>query len=165
MSTTGNVQREKISWSRAFAGSFLAALFGWVTLNVILLAFSLLSNPKPFNNGFYEFWYVSIGSGSIVLVVWIALLLPIYHEVSSESPIWHWQISTLIGAFAGYLVMILFIYVSADHDADINNKITVFLFNPFHIFALLCGASTGLFAGLTAKHFHAGLNKPSPNPQ
>ena len=164
MCTTGNVQREKMSWSRAFAGSFLAALFGWVTLNVFIFVFSLLTAPKTLHdiNGI---WFFTIGSGFIVLVVWIALLLPIYHEVSSESPIWRWQISTLIGAFAGYLVISLSLYASTPHDAVIYNEITVYLFNPFHIFALLCGASTGLFAGLTARYFHAGLNTPSPTPQ
>jgi len=158
MSDLEKSPRLKMPWRRAWVGSFLAALAGWVLLNVFLLAFSLLTAPKPLQ-GFNEIWFIAIGSGLFVLVVWIAFLLPIYHEVPSQSPIWRWPISTALGAFSGYLLMSFFIIISAPHDAIINNKTTAFLFNGFNIYAAICGASIGLFAGLTARYFHANRTR------
>lgn len=160
MNDSGNSPKQKMSWRRAGVGSFLAGFVGWVSLNVFLLVFHLLTAPKPLQ-GFNGFGFMALGSGFIILVVWIAFLLPIYHEFSSESPVWRWPISTLLGAFVGYLVMSLFIYVSTPHDTVINNKLTLYLFNFFHFYALLCGTSTGLFAGLTTRYFHGAPNRSS----
>jgi hypothetical protein len=152
MNAAENAQKRKMPWHRAFQGSFLSSLFGWVVMNVLSLVLIFLREPKPFEvvSGF---WFFSLFSGLFVLAVWMAFLLPIYHEVPSSSSIWRWPISTGIGLLSGYLVMGCFVYLFSPHK-NIIETARFFLFNGFSIYASICGAATGLFAGLTARYFH-----------
>jgi hypothetical protein len=159
MSNSEKSEMAKIAWQRAWAGSFFAALVGWTVVNVLLFAFAILKEQRLYEvcNGLL---FVAFISGLFVLVVWIAFLLPIYHEVSAESSIWRWQISTILGGMAGYLLMACFVYFSTPQNADANNSTIIFsLFNGFNLYGCICGASTGLFAGLTARYFHADRHR------
>jgi hypothetical protein len=132
-------------WHRVFQGSFLSAFFGWAVMNVVFL---VLSSSK-----LKDWMPTAVVSGIIVLGICIAILLPIYRKVSSTSVIWQWPISTGIGLLSGYLVMVCLVFLFAN-----TNKITlaaeIALFNSLNIYASVCGAVAGLFAGLTARYFH-----------
>jgi glucan phosphoethanolaminetransferase (alkaline phosphatase superfamily) len=143
----------KMPWRRAVAGSFLAGLFGCVVMNGYLMALFLRQHESLKGN--IGFTLVAAFSALFVLVVWLAVLMPIYHGVSSESVIWRWPISTLLGAVSSWVVMAIFFASSTPNHVSF---VALLFQNPYNWLAGLCGGSIGLFAGLTARYFHA--NRP-----
>ena len=149
MNMAHEATRKKLPFKQAFLGSFIATLCGWIAL----LLFELLTTHGPVH--FDKTGVVPSTAVPFVLVVWLAILLSIYCETALDFAIWHWPISTLIGALSGLLIMDVFLFILSP---NVQISLERFIFNPLALRAALVGATTGLVAGLTAKYFYA--NRP-----
>jgi hypothetical protein len=89
----------------------------------------------------YAFFVLLIG-GAMAISTWAVAFLWIYLFVPMSSPLWKWPICTLCGGLAGGLIVSALCY-------GMENGTFVF----FVCSGILTGATTCLFASLTARRF------------
>jgi hypothetical protein len=135
----------------ALSGSFLSALVGWSTLNLAWYIESLSLPPEQ------TVWLPleAIASAFVIFLVWLLILLPLYHIVPSDSILWRWPVCTLCGIVAGTLIACVVLFLLGPQ-----------LFVPYlpsillkALYAgVLVGGPTCLIGSLTAPFFRGEVH-------
>jgi hypothetical protein len=119
----------------SFASAFVGVLVGGVALSIL------------FGAGSFEgLVFMCEMVGLATLPVWLLILLPLYTLVPRTSVLWRPVVCTLLGCISGPVLLALARICGWPHHIG-----------PLLPVATLVGASTCLFASLTATRFHPTL--------
>jgi len=98
--------------ARQLLGTVIAVVAGWLTALLLLeatTAIELLQEPHYIVpdalvvGPIVSAWFMAY----FILPVWALILIPLYLFIPSSSMLWRWQICTLCGAAAGFLIVSL----------------------------------------------------------
>ena len=126
-------------------GSFLSAIVGWCSFNVVGLVYFFF---VP--GGHSTHWdapIIALYSAAAVFFVWLTVLWPLYMRVPANSLLWRWPICTLCGVACAILLccalLPLFGFRVPSWEA----------FSTSLYVGSIIGGTTCLFGSLTAPFF------------
>ena len=85
--------------------SFLSVLAGWAAFLICCFIQVLIRPVYGWDSPFVVTYLMGMGSGVVLLAVWLIVLVPFALFVPSRSFLWKPGILTLIGVFAGPLII------------------------------------------------------------
>lgn len=85
------------------AGSLLSALAGWLAMTLSLYVESLFQAEDE------AYWWslYPVVCAPVIVVVWLAALLPLCLRTPMYSALWRWPVCTLCGATAGTCISLV----------------------------------------------------------
>jgi hypothetical protein len=138
----------KASVPRRIWGSVVAALVGWLAINLVLISLSIAMNAR-WNSALWD-WLQNVLaealiSGMVTGCVWLFALLPLYIFVPLRSSLWRWYLCTPCGALAGAAIMLWYLHFRVWVWDDVLVAVAM---------GAIPGGVTCLFGSLTVRRFH-----------